>query len=170
MGRGHILGLIRQSAKWRVVMNKPVVFLRIAAVLTFIHAILHTVGGVFGRIEPGAATIAVQAMKANQFLLLGHVRSFWDFYRGLGLGVTISLTGESIVFWQLASLAKTEARRVRPILMTFAVAYSVFAVNSYTYFFIGPVIAEVLIVVSLVLAVSTAKSPSESFQRTALRA
>jgi len=151
-------------------MNKPVVFLRIAAVLTLIHAILHTVGGVFGPVDPGAATIAVQAMKANQFLLLGHVRSFWDFYRGFGLGLTILLTSESIVFWQLASLAKAEAGRVRPILITFAVAYSVFAVNSNTYFFVGPVIAEVLIATSLVLAIVTAKSPAESLQRTALRA
>jgi hypothetical protein len=150
-------------------MNKPVVFLRIAAVLTFIHAILHTVGGVFGRIEPGAPTIAVQAMKANQFLLLGHVRSFWDFYRGLGLAATISLTSESIVFWQLASLAKTEAGRVRPILITFAVAYAVFAVDSYTYFFIAPVIVEILIAACLGMAIVTAKSQPESFQRTALR-
>jgi hypothetical protein len=151
-------------------LNKPVAFLRIAAVLTLIHAIMHTVGGVFGRVDPGAATTAVQAMKANQFLVLGHVRSFWDFYRGLGLGATIFLTADSIVFWQLASLAKAEPGRVRPILMTFAVAYSVFAVNSNTYFFVGPVIAEVLIATSLVLAIATAKSPSESFQRTALRA
>jgi hypothetical protein len=151
-------------------MNKPALFLRIAAVLTLIHAILHTVGGVFGRVDPGAATIAVQAMKANQFLLLGHVRSFWDFYRGFGLGLTILLTSESIVFWQLASLAKADAGRVRPILITFAVAYSVFAVNSNTYFFVGPVIAEVLIATSLVLAIVTAKSPAESLQRTALRA
>ena len=28
--------------------------------------------------------------------------------RGLGLGVTISLAAESILFWQLASLAKTD--------------------------------------------------------------
>jgi len=151
-------------------MNKPVVFLRIAAVLTFIHAILHTVGGVFGSSEPGAATIAVQAMKANEFLLMGHVRSYWAFYRGLGLGLTIFLTAESIIFWQLASLAKTEAKRVRPILTTFAVAYAVFAVNSYTYFFMAPVITEILIVTSLVLAIATAKAPFESFQRMAVRA
>jgi hypothetical protein len=151
-------------------MNKPVVFLRIAAVLTFIHAILHTIGGVFGRAEPGAATIAVQAMKANEFLLMGHVRSYWAFYRGLGLGLTIFLTAESIIFWQLASLAKTEGVRIRPMLITFAIAYSVFAVVSSTYFFIGPVIAEVLIVVSLVSAIATAKSPSESFQRARVRA
>ena len=151
-------------------MNKPVVFLRIAAVLTFIHAILHTIGGVFGRAEPGAATIAVQAMKANEFLLMGHIRSYWAFYRGLGLGLTIFLTAESIIFWQLASLAKTDARSVRPLLVTFAAAYALFAVNSYTYFFIGPVIAEVLIVASLVSAIATAKSPFESIPRRAVRA
>ena len=150
-------------------MNKPVVYLRIAAVLTLIHAVLHTVGGVFGSTEPGAATIAVQAMKANEFLLMGHVRSYWAFYRGLGLGVTIFLTAESIIFWQLAALAKTEITRVRPMLITFAAAYSVFAIVSSTYFFIGPVIAEVFIVTSLVLAIATIKSPVESFERSAPR-
>jgi hypothetical protein len=151
-------------------MNKPVVFLRIAAVLTLIHAVLHTVGGVFGQIDPGPATVAVQAMKINQFLLMGHLRSFWDFYRGLGLGLTIFLTSESIVFWLLASLAKTEAGRIRPILITFAAAYAVFAVNSYTYFFIGPVIAEILIAACLGMAIVTAKSHSAASHGAALRA
>ena len=151
-------------------MNKPVVFLRIAAVLTFIHAVLHTVGGVFGHVDPGPAAVAVQAMKTNQCLLMGHVRSFWDFYRGLGLGATISLTSESIVFWQLASLAKTEVRLLRPILITFAVANSALAVNSYTYFFIAPVIVEIMIAACLGLAIVTAKSHSAAYQGAAVRA
>ncbi|MGD0829944.1 MAG: hypothetical protein ABR907_03305 [Terracidiphilus sp.] len=143
-------------------MNKPVVFLRMAAVLTFIHAILHTIGGVFGHADPGPATVAVQAMKINQFLFMGHLRSFWEFYRGLGLGATISLTSESIAFWQLASLAKTNARHLRPILITFAVAYSAPAVNSYTYFFMAPVIVEIMIAVCLGMAIVTAKSHTET--------
>jgi hypothetical protein len=53
-------------------MMKPVLFLRIAAVLTFIHAVLHTIGGVFGKPGTGPATVAVQAMKMNQFFLMGH--------------------------------------------------------------------------------------------------
>lgn len=141
-------------------MNKPVVFLRIAAVLTFIHAVLHTIGGVFGHVDPGPATIAVQAMKSNQFLFIGHLRSFWDFYRGMGLGITIFLTAESIVFWQLAAFAKTEAHRIRPILITFTLAYSVFAVDSYTYFFIAPVITEILIAACLGAAIITAAPQS----------
>jgi hypothetical protein len=138
-------------------MKKPALFLRVASVLTFIHAVLHTMGGVFGKVGPGPAATAVEAMKTNQFLLMGHMRSFWDFYRGLGLGATISLTAEAILFWQLASLAKTDAQRLRPILATFLVAYATLAVNSYTYFFLGPVIAEIFIAACLGLAIVTAK-------------
>src|ERR1700740_693434 len=111
-------------------MMKPVLFLRIAAVLTLIHAALHTMGGVFGKVEAGPAAIAVEAMKTNQFLLMGHTRSYWEFYRGLGLVVSIALTAEAVLFWQLGSLAKTDARRLRPIMTTFLVAYAVLAVNS----------------------------------------
>ena len=143
-------------------MTKPVTFLRIAAVLTLIHAVLHTIGGVFGKIEPGPATAAVEAMKANQFLLMGNLRTFWDFYRGLGLGITIFLTAEAVLFWQLASLAKTDARRLRPILATFTIAYAVFSLNSYTYFFLGPVITEILIAACLGMAILTTKDPAMS--------
>jgi hypothetical protein len=149
---------------------KPSLFLRIASVLTFIHAVLHTIGGVFGKVPPGPATVAVEAMKANQFLVMGNTRSFWDFHRGLGLGATISLTAEAILFWQLASLATADAHRLRPIIATFLVAYAAIAVNSYTYFFLGPVIAEILIVACLASAFVTAKSEAAAYARTPLRA
>ena len=136
---------------------KPVIFLRIASVLTLIHAVLHTIGGVFGSVEPGPASVAVTAMKANQFLLMGNMRSFWDFYRGMGLAVTVFLTLEAIVFWLLGGLAKTDAVRLRPIMATFLVAYLALALNSFTYFFLGPVIAEILIALCLGLAIFCAK-------------
>jgi hypothetical protein len=138
---------------------KPALFLRIAAVLTLIHAVLHTIGGVFGSPDPGPATAAVQAMTTNQFPLMGNTRSYWDFYRGFGLAVTIFLTAEAVVFWQLASLAKTEARRLRPILLTLLVAYATMAVNSYAYFFLGPALAEICIAVCLGLAIAGVGKP-----------
>ncbi len=151
-------------------MNKPVVFLRIAAVMTLVHAVLHTVGGVFGQVAPGPAAVAVEAMKVNQFLVVGHLRNFWEFYRGLGLAVSILLTAEAVVFWQLGSLVERLGGRVRPILATFAVGYAVMAVNSSAYFFIGPVIAEVLIVVCLGLAMVTVKSEAGAWEVGTLRA
>jgi hypothetical protein len=137
---------------------KPILPIRTASILLFIHAALHTIGGVFGHQQPGPQTTAVTAMKSNQFLLMGHMRSFWDFYRGMGLGITISLTAEAIILWQLATLAKTNPRLARPMLITFAVAYAVFALNSYTYFFAGPVIAELLVVACLIAAIATTES------------
>ena len=138
-------------------MSKPVLFLRIASFLTLLHALLHTIGGVFGKIDPGPASVAVEAMKVNHFLFMGSIRSFWEFQRGMGLMVTIFLTAEAVLFWQLSSLAKTDAKRLRPILTTFAVAYSVLAVNSFTYFFLAPVIVEIVMALFLVLAIVTAK-------------
>ena len=108
---------------------KPGVLTRAASILVFIHAVMHTIGGVFGHQQPGPQTIAVEAMKSNQFLLMGHVRSFWDFYRGKGLGISISLTAEAIIRWQLASLANTNDRLARPMLITLASAYAAFHVN-----------------------------------------
>jgi hypothetical protein len=151
-------------------MMKPALFLRIAAVITLIQAALHTIGGVFGEPGTGPATAAVQAMKINQFLLMGHTRSYWDFYRGLGLGATISLTAEAVLFWQLGTLAKTDAVRLRPILATFLVAYAALGVNSYAYFFLGPVIAEIFVVACLGLAIVAAQSQAAADARTAQRA
>ncbi|HEX6773474.1 MAG TPA: hypothetical protein VF126_15690 [Acidobacteriaceae bacterium] len=141
---------------------KAVIYLRIASVLTFVHAILHTVGGVFGKIEPGPQQVAVDAMKANTFPLMGAIRSFWIFYRGFGLAITIFLAAAAVVMWQLSSLARTDSHRLRPIYWTLLVAFLAMAVNSAVYFFLPPVIVEILIAICLAGTIFTSKSPGVS--------
>jgi hypothetical protein len=139
---------------------KPTLFLRIASVLTFLHAVLHTIGGVFGAPDPGVQQATVAVMKANEFLLMGATRSYWDFYRGLGLAVSVFLTVEAIVFWQLGTLAKTErtdALRLRPVLATFLIGYLSVAVVSYRYIFAVPVVMEVLIAACFGMAIVSSK-------------
>jgi hypothetical protein len=138
-------------------MKSSVLCLRAASVLTLIHAVLHTIGGVFGKPDPGPASVAVLAMQTNQFQWMGNARSYWDFYIGFGLGITIFLTLDAIVLWLLASLARSEAARLRPIILAYALGYLVFAVNSYVYFFLGAVITEILIVLCLAGAFLMAK-------------
>jgi hypothetical protein len=136
---------------------RPVLFLRIASVLTLIHAALHTIGGVFGRAASGVQQAAVSVMKADEFVAMGVMRSYWDFYRGLGLAVSVFLTVEAVVFWQLGTLAKADALRLRPLLTTFLVGYLGVAMISYRYFFAGPVVTEILIALCLGLAIASAK-------------
>ena len=131
---------------------KPAILIRIAAVLTLLHAVLHTIGGVYGKPAPGMQEATVQVMKANQFPLMGNMRSFWDFYHGMGLAATISMTLEAVVLWLLASFATNHALELRPILIVFALGYLVLAVNSYRFFFFGPVVMEIVISVCLILA------------------
>lgn len=141
---------------------KPTIYLRIAAVLTLIHAAMHTIGGVFGKPAPGAASIAAAAMQANRFAFMGATRSFWEFHRGLGLAVTIFLTIEAIVFWQLGALAKRDAAALRPILATFTLGYMAFAVDSLVYFFSLAAVMEVMIALCLALAFVTARSSTRA--------
>jgi hypothetical protein len=136
---------------------KPVLFMRLASALTFLHAVGHTIGGVFGKQEPGVQEATVAVMKAGQFQVMGLTRSFWDFYMGLSVGVSITLVVEAIVFWQLGSLAKADASRLRPILATFLAGYLALAVNSYRYLIAPPMIGELLIVVCLGLAILTSR-------------
>jgi hypothetical protein len=136
---------------------RTVLFLRIASVLTLVHAALHTIGGVFGGAAPGVQQATVAVMKANEFAVMGAMRSYGDFYMGLGLVVSVFLTIEAVVFWQLGSLAKMDALRLRPILATFLVGYLGAAVVSYRYFFAGPVITEILIALCLGLAIASAR-------------
>jgi hypothetical protein len=141
---------------------RTVLFLRIASVLTLVHAALHTIGGVFGEAAPGAQQAAVAVMKANEFQVMGVMRSYWDFQMGFGLIVSVFLTMEAVVFWQLGSLAKADALRLRPVLATFLIGYLGVAVVSYRYFFAAPVVTEVLIALCLGLAIGFAKETATS--------
>jgi hypothetical protein len=136
---------------------KPVIYLRAASLLTLLHAVLHTIGGVFGKPDRGPQQAAVTAIQANQFLLMGATRSYWSFYMGLGLAVTIFLTVAAAVLWQLSSLAKTESYRLRPIYAVFLVGFVAMALDSYVYFFPAPVITELVIAVCLGMAIFTSR-------------
>ena len=141
---------------------KPVLYLRIASLLTLLHAILHTIGGVYGKPDLPAQQVAVAAMKANQFPLMGVTRSYWNFYIGFGLGITLFLTITAVVLWQLSSLAKTDPCRLRPIYMSFLVAFLVFAVVSSIYFFPAPAIMEFVIAICLAMAIFTSRPAQPS--------
>lgn len=137
---------------------RATVWLRIAAVLTLVHAVLHTVGGVFGKTPPGPASVAMAAMQANHFMFMGATRTYADFSRGLGLAVTISLTVDAIVFWLLGGLVKKAGAALRPVLAIFALEYIAIAVNSRVYFFTFAAVMEVVIAICLGMAMVKASA------------
>ena len=132
----------------------PALVLRVASALTLLHCIGHTIGGVFSvDAPPGTKEGAVvAAMKSNQFDVMGATRSFWDFFIGYGLTISISGLLQAVVFWQLAGLVKTDPRRMRPIIAAFLLANLGFAILAWKYFFIPPLLGDLLILIALGLA------------------
>jgi hypothetical protein len=136
---------------------RPTTWLRAASILALIHAILHTVGGVFGDPPAGSGEIAYAAMKANTFPVMGHLRSYWEFYRGMGLGVSTFLTIESLVFWLMGNTIRESDADLRHILVAFLLGYLALAFNSYRYFFAPPVFVELAIAGCLAMAIFSIK-------------
>ncbi len=142
---------------------RTILFLRIASVLTIIHAILHTIGGVLSKPQNGAREIAViDAMKSQSFNVMGSMRTYWDFFYAYGWLLGIGLLVEGILFWQLATIAKTNAVLLRPIFLLFCLNFIVTAFIAGKYFFIGPAVMEIVIAVLLVAAYFAAGSTSQA--------
>lgn len=142
---------------------RSVLYLRIASVLTFFHFAAHTIGGVLSGPHHGAEeTVVLQAMKAHQFAVMGASRSYWDFYFGYGLFVSVNFLVQAVLFWQLASLARTNGALIRPIVALFFVCYAALAVVAWKYFFIAPLAVEVLIAVCLALAYASLRPAAQA--------
>src|SRR6266581_4174942 len=87
---------------------KPTVLLRIASVVALVQFAAHTLLFVFSSPKHGPEESAVvEAMKAHRFDFIGSMRSYWDFYFGYGLEPAFFCLLEAVLFWQLATIAKT---------------------------------------------------------------
>jgi hypothetical protein len=138
-------------------MNKPALFLRIASGLILLEGALHTIGGVFGKPNPGPMTTAWTAMQANHFPLIGVDRTYAQVYIGFGLCITVSCVLEGLVLWLISNRVRTHAALLRPIIGLFAVGYLALAIVAYTFIFAPPAISNFIVFVCLVGAFVTAK-------------
>jgi hypothetical protein len=138
-------------------MNKPALFLRIAAGLILLEGVLHTIGGVFGTPDPGPMTTAWTAMQANHFPLIGADRTYAQIFTGFGISITISFVVEALVLWMISNRILTHAALLRPIIGIFALGYLALAVDAYSLIFAPPAINNFVVFLCLAIAFTTAK-------------
>jgi hypothetical protein len=136
---------------------KPTLWLRIAAVLALLNAVGHTAGLLS---KPGApeAQAAIQAMQSHQFDAMGSMRTYWDFYYGFSLIITVTLLLVAVLSWQLAAMAKAEPARVLPLIASLCAATITFAILSWIYLFAAPTVTITAISACLVVALLGARS------------
>jgi hypothetical protein len=91
-------------------------------------------------------------MQSFHFDAAGVSRSYLDFYLGFGFINGIFLLMQSVVLWQLASIAQLDSIRIRPMVGSFLVASVASAFLSWEFIFLVPVVLFAAIAVCLGLA------------------
>jgi hypothetical protein len=132
----------------------PVIALRAAATVALLQWAAHTT--LFLRAKPrhGSEEVAVvNAMKSHFFAFGGATRSYWDLYFGYGLIAAVIVLVEAALFWQLAGAATGARRIVRSIAVVFLGFNVVHALLAAKYFFVTPIVPDVLIALCLAAAI-----------------
>jgi hypothetical protein len=122
---------------------------RIAAVLILLFDLGHSSGCPWS--DP-AWNVDTAAMRSSQFPIFGFRRTYWDFYVGFGLFVSVFLLLAAILAWQLGSLPGQTMPLVRVTAWALALSFAAVTVLSWMYFFAIPIAFSSVITVCLVAA------------------
>jgi hypothetical protein len=134
------------------------VLYRIAAVLLLLFAVGHTLG--FRKIDPkwGVDSL-VASMRTVHFDAQGFSRSYWDFYTGFGLFVSVFILFAAFLAWQLGGLSAQTLAGMRGIAWAFALCFVAVTVLSWRYFFVAPVIFSGAVTICLLAAAWRSAKP-----------
>src|ERR687888_1575300 len=95
--------------------------LRIASVISLLFTVGHSFGGL-RKWSPMGENEVLKAMTAVRFQTMGANRSYLDFFMGFGWSISVSMLMQTVLLWQMASLARTDSAHVRPMIGVFALA------------------------------------------------
>jgi hypothetical protein len=137
---------------------KASVLYRIASVLLLLFAVGHTLG--FRQIDPkwGVDSL-IASMRTIHFDVQGFSRSYWDFYTGFGLFVTVFLLFAAFLAWQLGGLPAQSLARMRGVAWALALCFAAVTVLSWSYFFTAPVVFSLVVTICLVAAAWLSAKP-----------
>lgn len=131
-------------------------FLRIASIISAIFTLGHTAGGL-RKWSPMGDNEVLRAMTAVRFDTMGAHRSYLDFYMGFGWSITVAMVMQTVLLWQMASLARTNPASVRPMIALIALATVASGVIAWRFIFPVPALFSTSLVIALAAAYFVAR-------------
>jgi hypothetical protein len=122
---------------------------RIAAILLLLFDAGHTSG--FPWSDPTWG-VDLGSVQTTHFSVLGFSRTYWDFYVGFGLFVTVFLLLAAVLAWQLGGLSPESLASLRGTAWMFALCFVGISVLSWKYFFSIPIVFSIVITICLMAA------------------
>jgi hypothetical protein len=122
---------------------------KVSAVLLVLFALGHSIG--FRHVDPRwNADGVVGGMHSVSFDVQGFRRSYWDFFAGFGLFVSVFLVFAAILAWQLGSMSREALAAIPVVRWSFAICFVAIAALTWRYFFIAPDVLSTLVALGLV--------------------
>ncbi len=128
---------------------KASVLYRLAAVLLLLFDAGHTSGFPWSDPKWG---VDITSMRSTHFDIMGFSRTYWDFYVGFGLFVSVFFLLAVVLAWQLGGLPPDSLARMRGTAWAFALCFAAITVLSWKYFFIIPIVFSIVITLCLTAA------------------
>jgi hypothetical protein len=131
---------------------------RFASVLLLLFAAGHTLG--FRRIDSRWGVDApIEALKTIRFDVQGFSRTYWGFYTGFGLFVTVLLLFTAVLAWLLGGFPLDVLRAMPGVTWALAICFVVVTLLSWQYFFVIPIVFSAVVAVCLLGAAWAAGRP-----------
>jgi hypothetical protein len=125
---------------------------RIASYLLLFIFVGHTGGAMIAQRSRGAASDAVFAlMKSVHFDFNGADATWYGFWFGFGLTISVYLLFSAVLAWQLDKIEPEQWPAVQVIAWAFIASQFASAILSFEYFFLGPALASALITALLIV-------------------
>jgi len=124
-------------------------FYRIAAVLLLLFDAGHTSGFPWSDPKWG---VDLGSMRSTQFYIMGFSRTYWDFYVGFGLFVSVFVLLAVVLAWQLGGLPPESLALMRGTSWAFALCFAAITVLTLKYLFILPIVFNTVITLCLTAA------------------
>ena len=132
----------------RQYVKAPILY-RISSVLLLLFAAGHTSG--FPWSDPTWG-VDLGSMRSTHFYIMGFSRTYWDFYVGFGLFVSVFLLLAVVLAWQLGGLPAETLALMRGTAWAFALCFAAITVLNWRYFFIIPIAFSIVITLCLTTA------------------
>lgn len=127
-----------------------------ASIISLIFTLGHTAGGL-RKWSPMGENEVLRAMTAVRFDTMGAKRSYLDFFMGFGWSISVAMVMQTVLLWQMASLARTNPASVRPMIAVIALATLASGVIAWRFIFPVPALFSIALLIPLAAAFFVAR-------------
>lgn len=130
------------------------IWLRSLAVVLAVFTLGHTLGTAAPKVTRGAPEATLfAAMQSYRFPIMGFDRSYWEFYRGFAILISVLMLLMMVLAWQLGTLSRRDPRGALPLAVTLQLACIGMLIVGWFFFFGAPIVFSGLTVVLSTMAV-----------------